>query len=112
MPTDQTIQIAREVRLAFAGEALTQRQAKLYSQRLRREMGQEGLRTFSPADIASHLDDATWLLECALIERGADRQGPWRSGVKRAAEILEWLSQSDLKPPMFPCIYLRRQPIR
>jgi hypothetical protein len=33
------IQITREVRQTFAGPALTERQAKLYSQRLRRAMG-------------------------------------------------------------------------
>ena len=43
MPTPETTQIARDVRRRLAGEALTQRQAKLYSQRLRLEMGQEGL---------------------------------------------------------------------
>jgi superfamily II DNA/RNA helicase len=102
MPTLQTIQIARDVRAALAGAALTERQAKLYSQRLRREMGRDGLATFVPGDIESHLDDAIKLLECALIERRFDSEGPWRNGVKRAGEILEWLSQSDLKPPDVP----------
>ncbi len=102
MPTEATIQIAREFRLALAGEALTEGQAKLYSQRLRRAMGQQGLRTFSTGDVSSQLDDAIWLLECALIERSADQEGPWRLGVKRAGDILEWLSQSDLKPAGAP----------
>jgi superfamily II DNA/RNA helicase len=102
MPTEATIQIAREFRLALAGEAFTEGQAKLYSQRLRRAMGQQGLRTFSTGDVSSQLDDAIWLLECALIERSADQEGPWRLGVKRAGDILEWLSQSDLKPAGAP----------
>lgn len=102
MPTPETTQIARDVRRRLAGEALTQRQAKLYSQRLRREMGQEGLRTFSSNDVLLNLNDAMWLLECALIEREDDPDGSWRGGIKRAADILEWLSQSDLKPPGAP----------
>src|SRR5689334_4089475 len=102
MLTEATIQIAREFRVALAGEALTEGQAKLYSQRLRRAMGQQGLRTFSTGDVSSQLDDAIWLLECALIERAADHDGPWGFGVKRAGDILEWLSQSDLKPAGAP----------
>ena len=40
MPTPEATKIAIDVRKALAGDALTGRQAKLYSQRLRREMGQ------------------------------------------------------------------------
>lgn len=102
MPTRETVRIARDARTALAGKALTERQAKLYSQRLRREMGREGLATFSGEDVAAHLDDAILLLECALIERAADPNSPWREGAKRSAEILEWLSQADLRPRGVP----------
>src|SRR5215831_12493169 len=102
MATRETVLIARDARTALAGKALTQRQAKLYSQRLRREMGREGLATFSGEDVAAHLDDAILLLECALIERAADPSSPWREGAKRSAEILEWLSQADLRPQGAP----------
>jgi hypothetical protein len=98
MPNAATILIARDVREALAGRALTERQAKLYSQRLRRDMGQEGLATFAPGDVANYLNDAMLLLECGLLERDADSRSHWRDSVKRAAEILEWLSQSSLKP--------------
>lgn len=97
-----TIQIAREVRETLASRALTEGQAKLYSQRLRRDMDQEGLVSFAPGDVATHLDDAMLLLECGLLEREADPHSPWSDAVKRAAEILEWLSQSSLKPAGAP----------
>jgi hypothetical protein len=97
-----TIEIARDVRQALAGSALTERQAKLYSQRLRRDMGREGLPTFAAGDVESYLDEAILLLQCALLERRADPTSAWREGVKRAAEILEWLSQASLKPPGAP----------
>ncbi len=42
------------------------------------------------------------LLQCGIFERSADPDGEWRAGIKRAAEILEWLSQSSLKPPDAP----------
>lgn len=97
-----TIDIAREVRQTLAGSALTERQAKLYSQRLRRDMGREGLASFAPGDVDIYLDEAMLLLQCGLIERDADPTSAWRDGVKRAADILEWLSQSRLKPPGAP----------
>jgi hypothetical protein len=65
-------------------------------------MGREGLATFSGEDVAAHLDDAMLLLECALIERAADPNSPWREGAKRSAEILEWLSHADLRPSGVP----------
>ncbi|MGO9237903.1 MAG: DEAD/DEAH box helicase [Methylocella sp.] len=102
MPNAATILIARDVREALAGRALTERQAKLYSQRLRRDMGQEGLATFAPGDVANYLNDAMLLLEYGLLERDADSRSQWRDSVKRAAEILEWLSQSSLKPVGVP----------
>jgi len=97
-----TIEIAREVRHTLAGSALTERQAKLYSQHLRRDMGREGLSSFVPGDVDTYLDEAMFLLQCGLLEPDADPRSAWRDGVKRAAEILEWLSQSSLKPPGAP----------
>src|SRR6266478_3746186 len=102
MANEATIEIAREVRSTLAGSALTERQAKLYSQRLRRDMGREGLASFAPSDVDLYLDEAVLLLQCGLLERHVDPAGGWRGGIKRAAEILEWLSQSSLKPPGAP----------
>ncbi len=95
--TESTLQIARQVRMDLAGQALTQAQAKLYSQSLRLGMGREGLASFGPSDAASHFEQAVLLIECALIERQADNNSAWRDGLKRAAELLEWLSQHDLR---------------
>lgn len=97
-----TIAIAREIRENLAGQALTARQAKLYSQRLRRDMGRDGLASFGPGDVAGYLEEAMLLLESGWLERSADITSPWRTAIKRAAEIMEWLSQSQLKPPGAP----------
>ena len=102
MPTAETLQIAGEVRETLARSALTERQAKLYSQRLRRDMGRDGLRSFAPADVPAYLDEAMLLLHCAFVEREAEPGGSWRHSVRRAAQILEWLSQSDLRPAEVP----------
>ncbi|MDB5967044.1 MAG: box helicase-like [Polaromonas sp.] len=102
MANAATIAIAREIREDLAGQALTARQAKLYSQRLRRDMGRDGLTSFEPGDVAGYLDEAMLLLESGWLERSADTSSPWRAAIKRAAEIIEWLSQSQLKPPGAP----------
>jgi hypothetical protein len=97
-----TIQIAHDVLQRLASPALTGRQAKLYSQRLRRDMGRDGLTSFVAGDVDSYLDEAMLLLQCDLIAQRANESGEWRNGIKRSAEILEWLSQSSLKPPGAP----------
>ena len=102
MPTPEAIRIAATVRRALSGAALTGRQAKLYSQRLRREMGRPGLANFSPTEVADHLEEAMWLIDCAVIEQSAEPHGHWRQGIRRAAEILEFLSQNDLRPAGSP----------
>jgi len=102
MANAATIEIAQHVRNNFASSALTERQAKLYSQRLRRDMGRDGLASFAPGDVESYLDEAMLLLHCGLLERNANPASGWRGGIKRAAEILEWLSQPSLKPAGAP----------
>ncbi|MGM5030064.1 DEAD/DEAH box helicase [Tardiphaga sp. 862_B3_N4_1] len=102
MTNAATVAMARDIREALAGQALTPRQAKLYSQRLRRDMGREGLASFAPGDVTSYLDEAMLLLESGWLERGVDIGSPWRASVKRSAEIIEWLSQSQLRPPGTP----------
>lgn len=102
MPTAATIAIAQDVRRQLAGSALTEHQAKLYSQRLRLEMGREGLASFATRDVEIYLDEAMLLVQSALIESQVEPGGGWQAGLKRAAEILEWLSQANLKPPGAP----------
>lgn len=102
MPNAATIAIACEIRRTLAGRALTETQAKLYSQRLRRDMGRDGLASFSPGDVNVYLDNAMLLLHAAFIEKEADPNGDWQQAAQRAAEILEWLSQPSLKPPGAP----------
>jgi superfamily II DNA/RNA helicase len=102
MADENTLLIAADVRRTNAGQALTGRQAKLYSQRLRRDTGQEGLATFVEGDVAVALDEAMLLLECGLLERSVDPSSGWRASVKRAAELLEWLSQDSLRPTGAP----------
>ncbi|MCD5982354.1 DEAD/DEAH box helicase [Pseudomonas sp. CDFA 610] len=102
MPSDAVLKIAERVRADLAGSALSPLQAKLYSQRVRRDMGANGLPSFTPAELASRLDEACLLLETAWIERSADDGRAWITAAKRAAEVLEWVSHTALKPADAP----------
>ncbi|WP_414156427.1 DEAD/DEAH box helicase [Pseudomonas sp. BNK-30] len=102
MPSDAVLNIAGRVRADLAGLALSPLQAKLYSQRVRRDMGAGGLQSFTSAELASRIDEACLLLDTAWLERSADDDRPWTAAVKRAAEVLEWVSHAALKPENAP----------
>lgn len=102
MPSEAVLTIARTIRANLAGSALSPLQAKLYSQRIRRDMGADGLTSFSPAELTARLDEACLLLEAGWLERSADESRAWTQAVKRAAEVLEWISHAALKPPEAP----------
>lgn len=102
MPSEAVLTVAGRIREDLAGSALSPLQAKLYSQRVRREMGAEGLPSFSPAELTARLDEACLLLEAGWLERSSDEGRAWTHAVKRAAEVLEWISQAALKPAEAP----------
>lgn len=102
MPSNAVLNIAGRIRGDLAGSALSPLQAKLYSQRVRRDMGADGLPSFSPAELTARLDEACLLLDAAWLERSADNSRAWTTAVKRAAEILEWVSHASLKPADAP----------
>jgi len=94
--------VARAVREERAGPALLASHAKLYSQQLRRDMSRPGLVSFSQADAEKLLDEAILLVECGLIEREEAPASSWRASLQRAAQIVEWLSQEDIRPAGSP----------
>ncbi|MBB6469953.1 superfamily II DNA/RNA helicase [Aminobacter lissarensis] len=102
MPSEAVLTIARTIRAELAGSALSPLQAKLYSQRVRRDMGADGLTSFRAAELTARLDEACLLLEAGWLERSANDGRAWTQAVKRAAEILEWISHAALKPPEAP----------
>ncbi len=102
MPTVESIRVATDYLNRHAGAGLSGAQAKLYSQSARRQMGREGLLSFGSADIQRALDEAFLLIQYAFLTRSIAEASSWREGVKRAAEILEWLSQADLRPEGAP----------
>lgn len=102
MPSNAVFNIAKRIRKELASSALSPLQAKLYSQRVRRDMGADGLPSFSPAELIARLDEACLLLDAAWLERSTDDNRSWTTAVKRAAEIFEWISHTSLKPAGAP----------
>jgi hypothetical protein len=106
MADEATIELVKEIRDSLASQGLQPAQAKLYSQRVRLDMGREGLPSFSSTELEARLDEAILLLEAAWIERQTSDDGLWQRGVKRAAELLEWISQAALRPKSAPIHFL------
>lgn len=106
MPTQATLDLARDLRFDLAGEKLSPQQAKLYSQRVRLDMGREGLASFTLDGLNARLDEAMLLIEAAWLERSAEADNGWRRALKRAAEILEWISQSSIRPAGAPIHFI------
>ena len=102
MPNEAVLTLAGTIRGALAGATLSPAQAKLYSQRVRRDMGADGLASFGPGELTARLNEAMLLLEVAWIERSAGGRRAWQQAVKRAAEVLEWVSQPSLRPATTP----------
>lgn len=102
MANAKIIRIAADTRNKLAQLRLTPFQAKLYSQNLLKSTGQNGLVTFDEDNIEEQVHNALLLIHLSLIERQTAPEGEWRDGIKRAGEILEWLSQKDLLPAGAP----------
>src|SRR4051812_4182439 len=96
-----TLTLARQLREGLAEDRLSPPFAKLYSQYTQVRAGQRGLVDWQDAEAASRLNDATRLVEAALIEKEAGLD-TWRASIRRAGELLEWLSPPRLNPAQLP----------
>ena len=77
-------------------ETLTPSAAKLYSQRSRIISEQPSLTSWRINEANERLDDAVRLIEASFIKREAG-DVKWQLGVRRAGELLEWLSLPEFK---------------
>lgn len=102
MADSEAVILSRKIRQDMAREELTPSQAKLYSQRIRLEMGSKGLASFSAEEALTRLEESILLIEAGWLERNDDGDSSWKQSFKRAGEILEWLSQPSLKPEETP----------
>jgi len=75
----------------------------LYSQQVRLRANQPGLSGWRQQEADERLEEAVRLLDAALIEleEGGEPSRSW-AGLRRAAELLEWLSHPDICPRGVP----------
>lgn len=79
--------------------------AKLYSQFTRLNTGQNSLLTWRKDEAYERLNDAIRLIGAALIEKEEGITN-WQDGMRRAGELLEWLSQPSLNTHNLPLRFL------
>lgn len=102
---DRTIQLARETREILAKPSLIPAVAKLYSQHTRLISGRPGLHSWGESEAVLRLDDANRLIQCAYIEREAG-ESHWSESMRRAGELLEWLSHPEFELERIPILLL------
>ncbi|WP_458411891.1 DEAD/DEAH box helicase [Schinkia sp. CFF1] len=98
---DKTSKHFRIIHSELAGDALTPSLAKLYSHYTRIKMNQPGLKGWRSTEFTERLSDAVTLIDVGLYERDLEVEG-WRDALKRAGELLEWLSHPDLNIDQLP----------
>ena len=95
------VSMARDVHLQLAGGALTPAVAKLYSQHTRIIAGRPSINYWRPDEARERLADAAQLIHAALKMKEAGDQD-WYLGMRRAGEILEWLSHPQFELTVAP----------
>ncbi|HEY4035842.1 MAG TPA: DEAD/DEAH box helicase [Ktedonobacteraceae bacterium] len=104
-PSRETLNLAGKLRESLAGATIPKTLAKLYSQHTRLSAGQPGLVNWLETETAECLDNALRLVEAAFTEREGGNDS-WRDSVRRAGEILEWLSHPQLNADGLPMRFL------
>ncbi len=97
----ETLKPLQILRVGLASDALTPLFAKLYSQYTRLRMNQPGLKGWTVDEFSERLADAVALIDAGLSEREVGEEG-WREALKRAGELLEWLSHPKLNTDQLP----------
>lgn len=98
---DSELQWATRLQESIGGLRLTQAEAKLYSQFTRLTSGRPGLTSWLKGEEDLRLSDAERLITASIALREGGYEA-WRQAMRRAAEILEWLSHPELNPANIP----------
>lgn len=97
----EQLEAARELQGTIGASGLPPILARLYSEHTLLSSRQAGLPSWSERETRARVRDAIQLLDAASTLREAGDRG-WRAAMRRAAEILEWLSHPTLAREMVP----------
>lgn len=100
-PSPETLLLANQLQERLAGESLVREFARLYSQHTRLQTRRPGLRSWTTDEAGSRLEDALQLLDAGLVQRDAGQES-FRASMRRAGELLEWLSHPENNPEGIP----------
>ena len=99
----EIIDLASEFQNRLAGDGLPPSFAKLYSQYTRLRENQLGLSGWGgQREVKERLNDVIRLIEASFIKKESGDDESWRKGMRRAGELLEWLSLPKLNPDKLP----------
>ncbi|AIQ31447.1 hypothetical protein P40081_27260 [Paenibacillus sp. FSL P4-0081] len=98
---DFTSEEFENIYLELAGDTLSPSIAKLYSHYTRIKMKQPGLLGWRTDEFSERLEEAVTLIDIGLFEKEHGLAN-WRNALRRAGELLEWLSLPDLNDNQLP----------
>jgi hypothetical protein len=104
-PNREALNLARNLRESLAGASISKSLARLYSEHTLLGAGGSGLVSWSNTETTERLNDALRLLEAAFTEREGGNDN-WSESIRRAGEIFEWLSHSQLNKDGLPTRFL------
>jgi hypothetical protein len=105
MRESEVLLLAKSIREELAEKGLSPAFAKLYSQHTRLQVDQVGLAGWRYDEAYFRLHDAMRLIAVAFLEKDSGVEN-WQNGLRRAGELLEWLSHSELNPENLPIRFL------
>ena len=94
-PSEETITLVSELVESLVSSGLPPFFARLYSHHTRLRENRPGLMSWGENEAHSRLNDVIRLLEAASVQRQIN-EPEWQITVRRAGEILEWLSSTDI----------------
>jgi DEAD/DEAH box helicase len=101
----RAVKLAEELVQSLAGETLSPETAKLYSQHTRLKEQRESLKNWRESEANRHIDEAIQLIEASLFLKEQNHTSAIR-GLRRAAELLEWLSHEKMELEKIPTLLL------
>lgn len=106
-PSTETINIVQRVIDNLAGNDLPRTLARLYSHHTRLRENRPGLPSWGRQETLERLHDVMRLVEAASVQREAsEANDEWQRPMRRAGELLEWLSSNGSEVEGVPVRFL------
>jgi hypothetical protein len=105
MQGSEILGIANSIQEELAGGSLTRTFARLYSQHTKLRLRQPGLASWTSAEAMHRFEDAMRLVDVSLVQKQSGIEH-WQPAMRRAGELLEWLSHPSINENGLPFHFL------